>query len=77
MENRQENETEGSKLPVENHEKGGSTQGAGSVSGRPRRFGRGIYDKTDTPIRLFVFDSQFQSFHLQLLGSVNGCRILQ
>ena len=52
MENRQENETEGSKLPVENHEKGGSTQGAGSVSGRPRRFGRGIYDKTDTPIRL-------------------------
>ncbi len=52
MENRQENETEGSKLPVENHEKGGSTQGAESVSGRPRRFGRGIYDKTDTPIRL-------------------------
>ena len=33
MENRQENETEGSKLPVENHEKGGSTQGAESVSG--------------------------------------------
>ena len=29
-----------------------STQGAESVSGRPRRFGRGIYDKTDTPIRL-------------------------
>lgn len=29
-----------------------STQGAESVSGRPRRLGRGIYDKTDTPIRL-------------------------
>lgn len=29
-----------------------STQGAESVSGRPRRFGRGIYEKTDTPIRL-------------------------
>ena len=29
-----------------------STQGAESVSGRPRRVGRGIYDKPDTPIRL-------------------------
>jgi len=41
MENRQEIE-----------ERDESTQGAESASGRPRRFGRGIYDKTDTPIRL-------------------------
>lgn len=52
MENRHENETGGDKLTAENHREDESTQGAESVSGRPRRFGRGIYDKTDTPIRL-------------------------
>ena len=42
MENRQENETEGSKLPVENHEKGGSTQGAAAYASRSeeRRVGK-------------------------------------
>lgn len=52
MENRYEDDKEGDKLTIENHIENESNQGAGSASGRPRRFGRGIYDKTDTPIRL-------------------------
>ncbi len=52
MENQYEKEAEGVKLDAEGHEEGKNIQGAGSVSGRPRRFGRGIYEKTDVPIRL-------------------------
>ncbi|HBA69381.1 MAG TPA: hypothetical protein DCZ40_08500 [Lachnospiraceae bacterium] len=58
MENRYENDEEGNKFSSENHissnenREDESTQGAECGSRRPRRFGRGIYDKTDVPIRL-------------------------
>lgn len=37
---------------MENQYENESTQGAECEGRRPRRFGRGIYDKTDVPIRL-------------------------
>lgn len=52
MENRYEDEMEGDKPTIENHIDDESTRGAECESRRPRRFGRGIYDKTDVPIRL-------------------------
>ncbi len=52
MENQYEKEAESARLDAGNHKEEKNIQGAGSASGRPRRFGRGIYDKTDVPIRL-------------------------
>lgn len=52
MENQYENETESDKLTAENYTENESTKGAECAGRRPRRFGRGIYDKTDVPIRL-------------------------